>query len=139
MSKLNGLIILIIFFNTACNKVEGTEKNKNIKLQIYLFHPEKSCETCISMKTNMKKVLDSLYKDEVEKGIINFKEVIITDKDNKLLVDKYTVKKTSLRFIKIENGIENDVDLSEFAFDYSNVVPEYFIDKINDTIRYYIK
>ncbi|MFN8254516.1 MAG: nitrophenyl compound nitroreductase subunit ArsF family protein [Bacteroidales bacterium] len=139
----SALVAMILYFNSCQQNTDKTPsheliKNEDLKLQIYLFHPVKTCETCKSMEYNMEKVLDSLFKEEVKNGLIDFKVITISDSKNKTLVEKYEVKKTSLRFIKIENGVEKDHDLSEFAFNYSNVVPDYFMKAIKDSIDNFI-
>ncbi len=153
--KKNVFLLLItlsaVFF--ACNQAAQNQNNNsdstkitnelvqntNLKLQIYYFHATHRCETCISIEKNVKKVLESYYKDQMSKGIINLKVLCVDDEVNKALVEKYQAAGAALHLVKIENSVEKDNDLSDFAFSYSNVEPDVFIKGMKDTIQYFIQ
>lgn len=112
--------------------------NSNLKLQIYYFHATHRCPTCNSIETNVKQVLESNFKDEMEKGIISFISLNVEDEQNKALAEKYQAAGAALHLVEIENGIENDNNLTGYAFSYSRKQPELFMQGMKDTIEYYI-
>jgi hypothetical protein len=114
-------------------------KNPNLKLQIYYFHATHRCPTCMSIENNVKQVLDNDYKGLISKGVIDFKVLCVDDEENKKLAEKFEAAGAALHLVKIENGREQDNDLTEFAFMYSRNEPDFFLKGISDTIQYFLK
>ena len=147
------LFILVSFIDFSCNQgaqnhdnnsdsttmTNQLAQNPNLKLQIYYFHATHRCKTCNGIENNVKKVLDDNYKEQIAKGIIDLKVLCVDDEANKALVEKYEAAGASLHLVKIENGVEKDNDLTEYAFSYSSNEPGLFLKGINDTIQYFLK
>jgi len=141
-------LLIATSFLVACNR--GSQKsnneqvkneitqNTNLKLQIYYFHATHRCPTCNSIEANIKKVLESNFENEIEQGIINFTVLNVEDAENKNLAEKYQATGAALHLVDIENGKENDNDLTNYAFSYSRNQPEVFLQGMKDTINYYI-
>ncbi|MGI6291136.1 MAG: nitrophenyl compound nitroreductase subunit ArsF family protein [Bacteroidales bacterium] len=145
--------ILYLFIATsifvACN--QGSQKtnneqvkneitqNPNLKLQIYYFHATHRCPTCNSIEANIKQVLESNFKNEIEQGIINFTVLNVEDAENKNLAEKFQATGAALHLVDIENGTEKDNDLTKYAFSYSRKQPDVFLKGMNDTINYFLK
>jgi hypothetical protein len=153
--KINVFLLVIILSGLfySCNQssqnqntnidsiktVKVEPQTTNLKLQIYYFHATNRCPTCNSIETNVKQVLETNYKAELEKGLINFKVMCVDDASNKALAEKYQAAGAALHLIKIENGVEKDNDLTEYAFSYSRNQPEVFLKGMKDTITYFIR
>ncbi len=145
MSFVLAIMMSVLF---ACNqaapnkeskqKTAALTENSNLKLQIYYFHSTNRCPTCNSIEENVKKVIESDYKNELDRGIINFTALNIDEVQNKALVEKYLVYGSALHLVKIDNGTEKDNDLTDYAFSYSRNNPEFFMKGIKDTITYFI-
>ncbi|MCK9321946.1 MAG: nitrophenyl compound nitroreductase subunit ArsF family protein [Bacteroidales bacterium] len=146
-TKIVFLLIATIFF-VACNqssqkandeqvKTEITQ-NPKLRLQIYYFHATNRCPTCNSIETNVKLVLEENFKNEIEKGIINFVSLNIDEKNNKKLVEKYEIYGSSLHLVQINDGKEKDNDFTDYAFSYSRNKTDYFLKGMQDTINYFI-
>jgi len=147
------LILFVSFSIFSCNQSAKNQEsnsdttananqlaqNANLKLQIYYFHATHRCKTCNSIENNVKQVLESNYKEQMAKGLIDFKVLCVDDEANKTLVNKYEAAGASLHLVKIENGVEKDNDLTDYAFSYSNVEPDVFIKGMKDTIQYFIQ
>jgi len=142
------LIIVTIFF-VACTqsshkinkeqlKSEITQ-DSNLKLQIYYFHTTHRCPTCNSIEDNIKQVLESYFKNEIEQGIINFSVLNVEDAENRGLVEKYQAVSAALHLISIQDGVEKDNDLTIYAFSHSRRQPEIFLQGMRDTINSFIK
>ena len=148
--KTNTFFFLLasILFTACIQSPQQTEnrqfasefiENPNLKLQIYYFHTTRRCPTCNSIEDNVKLVLESDFKDEIEQGIINFKALNIEDAENKALAEKYQATGASLYLIDIQDGKETDNDLTSYAFTYSRREPEVFLQGMKDTINPLIK
>jgi len=148
----NLILNLFVIFSTllfACKSGETKESNQadstitaanqNLKLQVYYFHATIRCATCNSIETNVKKVLENNFKDQVSKGEINLKVLCVDDAENKALAEKYEAAGAALHLVKYENGKEMDNDLTEFAFMNSKNDPDFFQKGMQDTIRYFLK
>ena len=147
------LFVMVSFVFFSCNQSAQNQnnnsdstntnnqlaQNQNLKLQIYYFHATHRCETCTGIEANVRKVLENNYKDQIAKGVINLKVLCVDDEANKTLAEKYQAAGASLHLVKIENGVEKDNDLTDFAFSYSNVEPDVFIKGMKDTIQYFIQ
>jgi len=143
-TRILVMFITLIFIN-ACNlnsqkdnlKEELSSINyaSNQKLQIYYFHLTNRCPTCNSIEANVKKVVETEFKNEFEEGIINFVSLNIDDPKNSSLSEKYQVYGASLHFIELNNGVELDKNLTEFAFANSKNNPDIFLKAIKDTIN----
>jgi len=132
----------------ACNQAAPNKENEqkvnvvtespNLKLQIYYFHSTNRCPTCNSIEENVKKVIESDYKNELDKGIIKFTALNIDEIQNKAIAVKYLAYGSAFHLVQIDKGNEKDNDLTDFAFSYSRNKPEFFIEEINDTINYFL-
>lgn len=138
----------LIFF-VACNQdVKKTApqqdtgfiiQNPNLKLKIYYFHATHRCVTCNSIEANVRQVLESHFKNEMEQGIISLTVLNVDDPANRPLAIKYQAFGSSLHLVDLENGIEIDNDLTEYAFLHSRKQPDFFLQGMSDTISYYIQ
>ncbi len=146
-AKIVFLLIATILF-VACNQSSQKTNNEqvknqitqnlNLKLQIYYFHATNRCPTCNSIEANIKQVLASNFKNEVEQGIVNFTILNVEDEANKTFAEKYQASGASLHLIDIENGTEKDNDLTDYAFSYSRNKTDFFLKGMQDTISYFI-
>lgn len=147
-TKTFFILIAAMLFTACIHSPQKTEnkqleseitQNSNLKLQIYYFHSTRRCLTCNSIEDNMKQVLESDFKDEVEQGIIDFKALNIEDAENKALAEKYLATGASLHLIEIKDGVEIDNDLTNYAFSYARRQSEVFLEGMRDTINSFIK
>ncbi len=124
--------------NSAEPNTVETTKSENLKLQVYYFFSSHRCPTCVSIEENTKNVIETNFKDEVERGIVQLAYIDIEDKSNKTLVEKLQVYSSSLILVENKNGNEIVHDLTEYAFTYSRKQPEVFKQGITDTIKSYM-
>jgi rhodanese-related sulfurtransferase len=99
--------------------VAGSDLSKN-HLEIYAFHGTRQCETCKNMKANTKATLDKYFSEELKSGKIVFQIIDVDDAKNEKLAEKFQATGTALMFDNIENGKDNIIDWSDFAFDKAN-------------------
>jgi len=138
-------IASISFF--SCNPQGGAKQseandqatNSKLKLQVYYFHATHRCSTCTGIEANVKQVLENGFKEEQANGLINLKVLCVDDKANKTLAEKYEASGAALHLVKLENGKEKDIDLTEFAFMHSPTEPDLFMKSLHDTISYFMR
>ncbi len=114
-------------------------EDSNLKLQIYYFHTTRRCLTCNSIEDNVKQVLENDFANEIKQGIINFRALNVEDAENKSLAEKYQATGAALHLIDMQEGVERDNDLTNYAFSHSRRQPEVFIQGMRDTINFFIK
>jgi hypothetical protein len=129
----------------SCNQTTKTESNSkttdstkvsaNLKLQIYYFHVTNRCATCNSIETNVKSVLESNFKKELESGVIAFQSLNIDEKENWELAEKYQTANASLFLTSVIKGKEKNLDLTTQAFTLSKNQPDEFKKMVMDSIN----
>lgn len=144
---MNVLALLSILFIAACGNNEQTSQtdqesipqaevaNPKLKLQIYYFHSTNRCATCNSIETAVREVVESNFREQLASGIVNFKTINVDEAENKVLAKKYEAAGAALHFVQIENGIETDNDLTEYAFSNVRTQPDLFKSVLKEKIQ----
>jgi hypothetical protein len=118
----NLIFLFSIFFIGSCTGYSQQNTGKPIsdtqaKVQVYFFHGTHRCSGCINAEKATVAVLNELYKEQQEQGIIKFQSINIEEPQNKSLAEKYQVAWNMLLFVPAgdETG---KVELTEQAFAY---------------------
>lgn len=90
------------------------------KIQVYYFHYERRCATCIAVEDETKKALNELYAAQVKKGDITFKSINLEEKSGEALANKLKVAGQSLVIVKDDKVTS---DLTDKAFMYARSEP----------------
>jgi len=136
-------LVLIAFFASCKNNSTQQTNNTNTdsskfgnsKLIVLYFHATNRCPTCISVEQNVKTVLDSIYKTQLENKEIYFESLNFEEKQNQELVKKYQIAMSTLLIIKKDNQNEQLSDLTNIAFSFSRNEPQTFKTIVADTIK----
>lgn len=81
------------------DKLNDSANEINIdKLEIYHFHGDRQCTSCIAVGNLAEETINTYFKDELDNGIIVFKHINIDHIENKLLAMKYGATGSSLWF-----------------------------------------
>jgi hypothetical protein len=86
---------------------------------VYFFHGTHRCTGCINAEKATLAVLNELYKDQQDEGIIAFQSVNIEEPQNKALAEKYQAAWNMLLFVPVGNET-GKVELTEQAFAYGS-------------------
>jgi hypothetical protein len=114
---------LLFVFAIMLYGCSGYSQQKNVgtsttaKVQVYFFHGTNRCSGCLNAEKASVQVLNELYKDQLEKGIIAFESVNIEEDKNKALAEKYEVAWNMLLFVK-SDGTKKE--LTQQAFSYGS-------------------
>lgn len=90
------------------------------KVEVYYFHNERRCATCMAVEDESVKALNELYPEKMKSGEITFLSVNIEDDANKALTDKFEIGGQTLLVVK---GGKKE-DLTNTAFMYATTKPE---------------
>lgn len=110
--KLTGALILCALFFTlfaGCtgtdsgdesqvkNKTHNTSKLPDItKVELYHFHGDQQCYSCVTLGDMAEKVVNTYYPDEISSGKLVFDHINAEEPQNRELAEKYEVVSSSL-------------------------------------------
>ncbi len=122
MKKLIILTLTVFLSTFLGSSLNAQAQSGNSKVvTVYYFHSTNRCATCNAVENVTKTVLNEQYKDQVSKGLIQFKSINIDEDVNKNLVNKYKIVFSTLLIINA-NGTTND--FTDTAFQYAKTNPE---------------
>jgi len=116
--------LMMIVGNMSCDaqtskkQVKGNEVSS--KVEVYYFHFTRRCHTCETVEAESKKAVETLYPEQVKKGIITFQALNLDDESSKKITEKLKVSGQSLLIVK--GG--KQIDLTDKAFMYATTTPE---------------
>ncbi|MFN8431087.1 MAG: nitrophenyl compound nitroreductase subunit ArsF family protein [Spirosomataceae bacterium] len=99
---INGILFLAFNLSFA--------QKKNNSIEIYQFHNEHRCVTCLEIEKLTKEVLKT-------QGGIPFKLINVDEKKNEKLAEKFEATSTALFLVNPKTGKRKD--LTSFAFMYA--------------------
>jgi len=121
MKKQIYLLTLIFLLPFAVTlKGNNPPAGKPGKIEVYYFHYERRCATCIAVEDETKNSLNELYPAQMKKGDIAFRSVNLEEKSGEALADKLKVAGQSLVIVK--DG--KVTDLTDKAFMYAKSEPD---------------
>ena len=112
MKKLK--IVVVIF----CLAIASTYGQSNNKIEVIDFHSTHRCITCNAIEKHAKLTLDTYFSEELKNGKITFQVINVDDKKNYKVAEKFEAAGTSLFLNVIIDGVEKQIDLTQFAFKY---------------------
>lgn len=77
------------------------------KIQIFYFHRSQRCNTCKTIGRLTEEVISERFADELERGVVEFKEVNVELLENKELAKKFKATGPSLYINTIKNGYDD--------------------------------
>jgi len=125
MKKIMFLLLVVFGFQLyACNPVtsnsgENSKAVKPAKIQVYYFHNERRCATCVAVEDETKKALNELYAAKMKSGEITFLSVNLEEKAGEELANKFKIAGQTLLVI----GGGKQTDLTDKGFMYARSNP----------------
>ena len=93
------------------------------KIEIVYFHAPNRCPSCLATESETKKILETNFRSEIEKGQVSFESLDLKDDKNKALVEKYEIVFPALLILKKKGNKEVKTDYSTTAFQYAYPEP----------------
>ena len=101
------------------------------KVEVYYFHNERRCATCVAVEDESVKALNELYPEKMKSGEMTFLSVNIEDDANKALTDKFEIAGQTLLMVK---GSKQE-NLTNTAFMYATTKPEKLKKAIGEAVE----
>ncbi len=130
----------VLSFGQAKDSIT-TDKNINskLKVQVYYFHLTNRCHTCMSIESELRKTIDSLFKTELDSGIIRFAALNCELPENADLAKKYDAYGATLALTEYRNSKEiKKEDITSWAFSKVHF-PEVFSKELKQKINEFLK
>lgn len=97
--------------NKATNRDEIPANNQlndgADKLEIYYFHRTQRCSTCMAIGRYARELVQQKFADEVEQGVVDFREINLDLPENAALADKFQAGGQSLFINAVKDGRDN--------------------------------
>lgn len=133
MKTRTFLVLFAALFGMLSLSVAQT-KDQNAstdKVEVYYFHNERRCATCVAVEDESVKALNELYPEKMKSGEITFLSVNIEDDANKGLTEKFEISGQTLLVVK---GTRQE-NLTNTAFMYATTKPEKLKKAIGEAIE----
>ena len=132
---LSALTVLFISL-LSCNAQTADQSTENEmvstdNVEVYYFHYERRCATCMAVENESEKALKELYPDKMDSGKIIFLSINLEDETNDALAEKLDVNGQSLLVVK---GDKQD-NLTNKAFMYARTNPEKLKKAIQESVE----
>ena len=92
MKKLVTVLVLsflmIPFFTISAEKKDQKTIVKSPQVEVYYFHFTRRCITCQAVETESKKAVETLYPEQIKKGLITFKSINLDEESSASLAKK---------------------------------------------------
>lgn len=121
---LLGFLISPFFINAQESETKTTTKEIKSKVEVYYFHGDRRCKTCIAVGSVSKEYLIQKYSKEIEEGRVYFNDVNYDQDENKALAEEMEVSGSSLLVKKTKGSMVNIENLTNQAFLYAIANPE---------------
>ena len=125
MKKLIVLMVTVFLSTLFVSNLDAQTNSNSTKNQkvvkVYYFHSTNRCATCNAVENVTKMVINEQFKEQISKGLIEFKSINIDEEVNEKLVKKYKIVFSTLLIIN-KNGVANDY--TDTAFQYAKNNPD---------------
>ena len=109
------LVLLSACGNQDRSKTIATN-DKAAKIEVIDFYGTHRCVTCKAIEANTAYTLDTYFDEAVKAGKIEFKKINVDKEENYDMAEKFEATGTALFINVINDGKENHIDLTNFAF-----------------------
>jgi thiol-disulfide isomerase/thioredoxin len=109
-SWIFAVSIIMLMSGTPLTAATNPEGNKETvkpdkTVEVYFFHRNRRCGPCNTIENNTKKIINTQFKEQVEKGELSLKIINTDNPDNQQIAQKFNSRSTAL-FVVAKNGQE---------------------------------
>lgn len=128
MNALRLFVTITMFIPFLCCNAQPTKKevkesdDSYIKIEAFYFHFTFRCPTCRTIEAKTKENLETLYPNQMKKGLITFKSINLDEASSRSLADRFGISGVELLIVKGDQKI----DLTNVGFLYAMDRPEKF-------------
>jgi hypothetical protein len=126
------VLVALLLGSISTTFAQTAEQNTSTgKVEVYYFHNERRCATCVAVEDESVKALNELYPEKMKSGEITFLSVNIEDDATKPLTDKFEIAGQTLLIVK---GTKQE-NLTNTAFMYATTKPEKLKKAIGEAVE----
>lgn len=125
---LAGLLVLLVCSSAFAQAVAETGK----KLDVYYFHSQRRCPTCLAIEKETRRVLEDSFKAEMAAGVLKLTVLNLEKAESQPLAQKFEIWGSSLLLVDSQGQM---INLSPMAFASARKQPEQFREQLAATIR----
>ena len=118
----------------SCFSQEKEDSSRDVadsdKVEVYYFHFERRCATCMAVENESEKALRELYPEQMKSGEVTFLSVNLEDDSSDALASKLKVDGQTLLLVRGDKQ-EN---LTNVAFMHARTNPEKLKKAIGESI-----
>lgn len=111
--------------HSADNTTDSTLVTSDF-VEVLFFRSDQRCSTCRNMERYVKDVVNDNFNEELRKGELVLSVYDVSDEKQRSVIDEYEAVWTSLFVTKHCEGALEKIDLTLFAFSYSDTEPDTF-------------
>lgn len=135
-SIISGAFMILLASSVSCPAQTNGQGEEDASVsegltEVYYFHYERRCATCLAVENESEKALKELYPEKVESGEITFLSVNLEDDSNDALAEKLNVTGQSLIIVK--DGKQDN--LTNTAFMHARTNPDKLKSAIKESIE----
>lgn len=110
------LIVFLLFALTivacAADETDYEDSDAIEKIEVYHFHPQQQCYSCILLGEMVEETLEKYFADELESETIVFAHLNVDDPENQEIVDLYEAPGSSLMIgVYTADGFSKEEDI----------------------------
>jgi hypothetical protein len=110
-----------------------------VKLQVLYFHITNRCSTCYGIEANVRKTVETWFRNELDSGIVELHILNCELPENKQKAEKYEAYGATLALTVFKDGAEiKTIDITDWAFQRAHN-PDQFITELKGKIEAYTK
>lgn len=102
------------------------------KLDVYYFHSQRRCPTCLAIEKETRRVLEDSFKAEMDAGVLKLTVLNLEKAESQPLSKKFEIWGSSLLLVDAQG---QKTDLSPMAFASARKQPEQFREQLAAAIR----
>lgn len=114
MKTFSFIIAFICLLGVSPTISQDKQEPVKAVIEVYYFHGNYRCPTCLAVEDQTKKALAELYSKELESGTIILKVLNLEEKSNQELVERFEIGWSSL--ILYKPGTKEKINLTEDGF-----------------------
>ncbi|MDP2179359.1 nitrophenyl compound nitroreductase subunit ArsF family protein [Methylicorpusculum sp.] len=125
---LAGLLALLVCSSAFAQAVAQSGQ----KLDVYYFHSQRRCPTCLAIEKEPRRVLDDSFKAEMGAGVLKLTVLNLEKEESQPLAKKFEIWGSSLLLVNAQGQM---INLSPMAFATARKQPEPFREQLEAAIR----
>jgi hypothetical protein len=134
-----AILLLSAFLQQNKTSFAFADKNKpSGKIIAYYFHGNFRCPTCTKMEKYSREAIDANFKNLIQSGNLEFKEINVDEKSNEHFVNEYKLYTKTLILSLVKDGKEIRSKNLEKIWEYAQNKNR-FTEYINSEITNFIK